>query len=74
MIRDCLKCIHFGTGNTLITPFEDKYFEYDGDRYVNDKGLTIGGYESAWLTDLAVAAFVLENTAQFFNEAVYDGI
>jgi hypothetical protein len=32
----------FGMGNTLIT-FEDKYFEYDGDRDVNDKGLTIGG-------------------------------
>jgi hypothetical protein len=59
-------------GNTLIT-FEDKYFEYDGDRDVNDKGLTIGGYESAWLADLVVA-FVLKNTAQFFNEAVYDGI
>jgi hypothetical protein len=71
-IRECLKCIHFGMGNTLIT-FEDKYFEYDGDRDVNDKGLTIGGYESAWLADL-IAAFVLENTAQFFNEAVYDGI
>jgi hypothetical protein len=59
-------------GSTLIT-FEDKYFEYDGDRDVNDKGLTIGGYESAWLADL-VTAFVLESTAQFFNEAVYDGI
>jgi hypothetical protein len=30
MIRECLKLIHFGMGNTLIT-FEDKYFEYDGD-------------------------------------------
>jgi hypothetical protein len=49
------------------------YFEYDGDRDVNDKGLTIGGYESAWLAYL-VAAFVLENTGQFFNEAVYNGI
>jgi hypothetical protein len=33
MIRECLKCIHFGMDNTLIT-FEDKYFEYDGDRDV----------------------------------------
>jgi hypothetical protein len=68
-IQECLKCVHFGMVNTLIT-FEDKYFEYDGDRDVNDKGLTIGRYESAWLADL-VAAFVLKNTAQFFNEAVY---
>jgi hypothetical protein len=30
-------------------------------------------HESAWLADL-VAAFILENTAQFFEEAVYDGI
>jgi hypothetical protein len=39
MIRECLKLIHFGIGNTLIT-FEEKfeYFEYDGDRDVNNKG------------------------------------
>jgi hypothetical protein len=46
MIRECLKLIHFGMGNTLIT-FEDKCFEHDGDRKVNKKGLTISGYESA---------------------------
>jgi hypothetical protein len=40
MIHDCLKLIHFGMGNTLITLFEDKYYEYDGDRDVNYKGLT----------------------------------
>jgi hypothetical protein len=72
MIRECLKLIHFGIGNTLIT-FEDKYFEYDGDWDVNDKGLTIRGYESAWLADL-VAAYVLENTTHLFVDAIYDGI
>jgi hypothetical protein len=35
--------------------------------------LTIGGYESAWLADL-VAAFVLENTAELFDETIYDRI
>jgi hypothetical protein len=35
--------------------------------------LTIGGYESAWLADL-VAAYVLENTAHLFADAIYDGI
>jgi hypothetical protein len=35
--------------------------------------LTIGGYKSAWLTDL-VAAFILENTTKLFDETGYDGI
>jgi hypothetical protein len=67
-----LKLIHFGMGNTLIT-FKDKYFEYDGDGDVNNKGLTIGGYESSWLADL-VTAYVLENTAHLFADAIYDDI
>ena len=67
-----LKMIAFGMGNTLLT-FVDKYYKYDGEREIHDKGLTIGGYESAWLSDL-VAAFVLENTQEFFEDAVYDGI
>jgi hypothetical protein len=58
------KGFHFGMGNTLIT-FKDKYFEYDGDQDVNDKGLTIGGCKSAWLADLVVAC-VLENTSHLF--------
>jgi hypothetical protein len=37
--------------------------------------LTIGNYESAWLADLpVVAAFVLENTAELFDETVYNRI
>jgi hypothetical protein len=35
--------------------------------------LTIGGYKLAWLANL-VAAFVLENSQDLFEEAVYDGI
>jgi hypothetical protein len=38
-------------GNTLLT-FVDKYYEYGGDLNVEDRGLAIGGYESAWLADL----------------------
>jgi hypothetical protein len=72
MIRECLKLIHFGMGSTLIT-FKDKYYEYNGDRDVNNKGLTIGGYESAWLADL-VAVFVLENTQHMFKTTTFDGI
>jgi hypothetical protein len=33
--------------------------------------VTIGGYKLAWLADL-VAAFVLENTAELFDETIYD--
>jgi hypothetical protein len=57
--------IAFGMGNTLLT-FVDKYYEYDGERNIRDKGLTIGGYESAWLADL-VAAFILENTTNLLT-------
>jgi hypothetical protein len=62
--------ITFGMGNTLLT-FIDKYYEYDGEQEIKDKGLTIGSYESVWLADL-VAAFILENSEDLFNDAVYD--
>ena len=64
-IKHCLDMIKFGMGNTLIT-FRDQYYEYDGGREINEKGLTIGGYESAWLADLA-GAYILENTQQHFK-------
>lgn len=72
VITDCLKMIGFGMNNTLIS-FQDKYYEYDGGRNLNNKGLTIGGYESAWLADL-VAAFILDNTEDCFKESRFCGI
>jgi len=45
-IKHCLDLIKFGMQSTLLT-FVDKYYEYDGDRDPEEKGLTIGGYESA---------------------------
>ena len=57
IITDCLKMIEFGMGNTLIT-FKDRYYEYGGSTNIEERGLTIGGYESAWLADL-VASFLL---------------
>jgi hypothetical protein len=56
--------IKFGMSSTLLT-FVDKYYEYDGDKDSNEKGLTIGGYESAWLADL-VGAYILANTTKWF--------
>ena len=50
--------IKFGMVNMPIN-FQDTYYKYRGNETdVEDKGLMIGGYESAWLTDL-VAAFIL---------------
>jgi hypothetical protein len=54
MIRECLKLIRVGMANTLVT-FGDKHYECDVDRDDQDKGLTIGGYESAWLEDLVTS-------------------
>ena len=48
----------------MIT-FAGKYYEYGGSD-IESKGLTIGGYESAFLADL-VAAFILENLEDMFQ-------
>ena len=71
-IKHCLDMIKFGMSSTLIT-FIDKYYEYDGHKEVKDKGLTIGGYESAWLADL-VGAYILKKTKHLFNHTRYHGI
>ena len=57
---------------TLLT-FVDKYYEYDGDKDPENKALTIGGFESAWLADL-VGAYLLANTKEHFKETRFDGI
>lgn len=62
LVDTCLDLIRFGMSTTLIT-FVDKYYMYDGDLDVEERGLTIGGYESAWLADL-VMSFLLETIDQ----------
>ena len=47
-----------GADNMFVT-FEDQYYIYGEFLPVEEKGLTIGGFESAFLTDL-VAAYILE--------------
>ena len=72
-MNTCLEFIKFGMGLTLLT-FVDKYYLYDGDVPVNERGLTIGGYESAWLADL-VMSFLLETADQsLLDELKYFGI
>ena len=68
-IHTCLDMIKFGMANKLIN-FQDTYYEYGGN--VEDKRLKIGGYESAWLADL-VAAFILENLDDIFDDALFQG-
>jgi len=65
-IEHCLDLIKFGMQSTLLT-FVDKCYEHDGDRNPEEKGLTIGGHESAWLADL-VGAYILDNTKSHFRK------
>jgi hypothetical protein len=53
-IQTCLEMIKFSIMNTILT-FVNKYYLYDGDCLTEMKGLTIGGYESPWLADLAMS-------------------
>lgn len=49
-------------GNTLIY-FDGQYFQYDGGHSIEEKGLTIGDYESAWPADLAMS-YLLKTAKQ----------
>ena len=57
--------------STLLT-FEDKYYEY-GEKCIETKGLSIGGYESAFLEDL-VASYLFEKCNNQFKEVLWKGI
>jgi hypothetical protein len=71
-IETCLEMIKFGMGNTLLT-FVNKYYEYSSNLDVEDRGLTIGGYESAWLADLCMA-YIMDNSRNILEDLIYDGI
>ena len=64
--------VKFGMANTLIT-LKNQYYIYGGDLPVEEKGLTIGGFKSAFFADL-VAAYLLENAKQLFKDSTYNGI
>ena len=53
--------------------YEDQYWLYGGDKLVKEKGLIIGGYESAGLTNL-VAAWILEMIEELFDNSTFNGI
>ena len=58
--------------NTFIT-FVNKYYEYRGDTEGDERGLTTGGFESAWLADL-VASYILKKKEKNCGEMKYYAI
>ena len=71
-VLQCLELIKFGISNTIVT-FHENYYLIDRDVEADDRGLTIGGYKSAWLADL-VDAYVLEKTKDLFSDMHYYGL
>jgi hypothetical protein len=70
-ISKCMQLIRFGMKSTYLM-FQDSYYEYDGDQNPDDRGLTIGGYESAWLSDI-VGAYIFKRTSHLFNNTLFYG-
>ena len=70
--KECLEMVKFGMDNTFVT-FEDKYWKYGGFLPVEEKGLTIGVFESAFFAYL-VASYILEISEDHFEDSTYNGI
>ena len=70
--KKCLDLVKFGMANTLVT-YEDQNWIYGGNLPVKDKGLTIGAFESTLFSNL-LAAYLLENPSQLFEDSRYTGI
>jgi hypothetical protein len=67
-IHPCLDILKFGMGNTIVT-FLDKYYEYGVDPDPDRRGLTIGGFESAFLANLEVM-YLFDNLHHLMEEHV----
>jgi len=63
-IQHCLGPIKFRMWSTLLAVM-DKCHNHDGDRDPEEKGMTIGGCESAWLADLATACIPDKTKSNF---------
>lgn len=68
-IEGSLSLVKAGMASTLVS-FEDRFYLYDGDLPLEQKGLTIGGYESAWLADL-VMAFILDTMDESVQQELH---
>ena len=64
-IEICCRMIQFGM-SSLILVFQDKYFEYEKSSSIDEKGLVIKRYKSAFLADL-VASYLLNYVKIIFT-------
>jgi len=71
-VSKCLDILGFSMGNTLVS-FQDQYYEYGGDADQDNRGLTIGGFESGFLSDL-LASFLLDKLNFLFNDSIFHGL
>ena len=72
VIDAALEMQQFSMGNTIIT-FRDKYYEYGVSEDPMERGLTIGGYDSAWLADM-VAGYLLDLAENHFEMTTFFGM
>ena len=71
IINLCLELIRFGMSSTLIS-FNGDYCRYHS-RKKEEQGLSIGGYEYIFLTNLVVS-YMFENAKTLLNRTNYHGI
>jgi hypothetical protein len=55
-------------GNTIVS-FRDRYYEYGVDPDPNRRGVTIGGFESAFLADLE-ATYIFEKLHHLLEQHI----
>ena len=72
VIAAALEMQQFSMGNTIVT-FRDKFYEYGVNADPMERGLTIGGYDSAWLADM-VAGYLLELADDHFAMTSFFGM
>mmetsp|Transcript_59900 Transcript_59900/g.71327 ORF Transcript_59900/g.71327 Transcript_59900/m.71327 type:complete len:290 (-) Transcript_59900:549-1418(-) len=65
-LNTCLKLIEFGMSSMLLS-FHNKYYQYHCGDKDGERGLAIGGFESAFLADL-VACYLLEAMIDLFGD------
>ncbi len=67
-IKRCLEILKFSMGNTIVS-FREKYYKYGVDPDPDCCGLTIGGFESAFLADLE-ATYIFEKLHHLLEQHV----
>ena len=66
----CLRMLRFGMDHTYLQ-FAGKYYRYTGAGTADDPGLTIGGFESAWLADLGMSYILKKIPGMFRNTDMF---